>query len=216
MKKVALQEAGDTSDKILKAAKLLFAQYGYHGVSVKQITQKAGVNSALVSYHFGGKAQLYQTVLEQLAEKLTALAEKLKAARQRPLQGLLTFLDEMAMLFLQDPDSMHILYQEFLVPTKFGNEVVGSRLVSFYDQIADAFQNAKMLQSVKPESDNRRAAFILLSIFSFYLLTYNYEAVIESKKLHGANNFQRLHDLYVDYLRTVSTGKESIEYITEW
>lgn len=210
MKTVAAQSAKDTSEKILQAANRLFAQYGYHGVSVKQITQEAGANSALISYHFGGKAQLYQTMLEQLADKLTTLAEKLKTARQTPLQSLLAFLDEMALLFLQDPDSMHILYQEFLMPTRYGNDVVSRHFLVFYDQLAEAFENAKQQQSIKAESDSRRTVFVLFSIFSFYLLTYNYEAVSGSKRLPGATDFQRLHDLYVDYLKTISTGKEPI------
>ena len=49
MKKVASQSAKGTYEKILRAARLLFAQYGYHGVSVKKITQEAGANSVLVS-----------------------------------------------------------------------------------------------------------------------------------------------------------------------
>lgn len=210
MKTIAVQSARDTSEKIMRAAKRLFAQYGYHGVSVKQITQEAGANSALVSYHFGGKARLYQTMLEQLAEKLTVLAEKLKAVRQTPLQGILVFLDEIAMLFLQDPDSMHILYQEFLLPTRYGNDVVSKHFLVFYDRLVEAFEYAKAQQSLKPESDSRRTVFVLFSIFSFYLLTYNYEAVSESKRLPGATDFQRLHDVYVDYLKTISTGKEPI------
>ena len=210
MKTIAVQSTRDTSEKIMGAAKRLFAQYGYHGVSVKQITQEAGANSALVSYHFGGKARLYQTMLEQLAEKLTVLAEKLKAVRQTPLQGILAFLDEIAMLFLQDPDSMHILYQEFLTPTRYGNDVVSKHFLVFYDQLVEVFEYAKEQQSLKPESDSRRTVFVLFSIFSFYLLTYNYEALSESKRLPGATDFQRLHDVCADYLKTISTGKEPI------
>ena len=210
MKTVASQSSKDTPDKILQAAKRLFAQYGYHGVSVKQIAQEAGANSALISYHFGGKARLYQTVLEQLAGKLTALAEKLKAARQRPLQELLAFWDETARLFLQDLDSMYILYQEFLVPTDYGNDVVRRHFLVFYDQLVEAVETAKAQQSIRPESDSRRIVFVLFSISSFYLLTYKYEALSESKRLPGDNDFLRLHGVYAEYLKTISTGKESL------
>ena len=36
----------DTSAKIMQAAKELFAENGYDGVSIKNIAQLAGVNSA--------------------------------------------------------------------------------------------------------------------------------------------------------------------------
>ena len=211
MNTAASQSANDTSKNILRAAKRLFALCGYHGASVKQITREAGVNSALVSYHFGGKAQLYQKVLEQLADKLRNLVERLKTDRQSPLQDILSFLDGIANLFLQDPDSMHILYQEFLMPTQYGNAAVSKHFLLFYDELVEEFENAKAQQSVKQECDSRRTVFILFSIFSFYLLTYNYKAIAEFNRLPGANDFLRLHDVYVDYLNSISTGKEVLQ-----
>ncbi|MGH8309797.1 MAG: TetR family transcriptional regulator, partial [Steroidobacteraceae bacterium] len=42
-----------TPDRILDAAEQLFARRGFHGVSVRDITSEAGVDVALVNYHFG-------------------------------------------------------------------------------------------------------------------------------------------------------------------
>ena len=60
--------AKSVSDRIIESAIALFAVKGYEGVSVKELTQAAGVNSALISYYFGGKKELYSHVLStQLA-----------------------------------------------------------------------------------------------------------------------------------------------------
>ncbi len=53
----------DTKDVILDAAEVLFAEYGYDGTSLRDLTQEAGVNLAAVNYHFGGKEQLAAAVL---------------------------------------------------------------------------------------------------------------------------------------------------------
>ena len=49
--------------KILTAAESLFAQFGYEGASLRQITKKAKVNLAAINYHFGDKQALYCEVI---------------------------------------------------------------------------------------------------------------------------------------------------------
>jgi AcrR family transcriptional regulator len=63
LKKTALNVAGDGSrEKIFASAERLFAQRGFNGVSVRDIANDAGVNSALVGYYFGGKQGLLSEV----------------------------------------------------------------------------------------------------------------------------------------------------------
>jgi AcrR family transcriptional regulator len=59
-------------ERILDAAEQLFAQRGFHGVSLRDITQAAGVDVALVGYHFGGKRELLTAVFERRAEVLNS------------------------------------------------------------------------------------------------------------------------------------------------
>lgn len=54
-----------TSEKILNAAEELFAQSSYDAVSIRHITQKAGVKLALAHYHFGTKKALFDAVVKR-------------------------------------------------------------------------------------------------------------------------------------------------------
>jgi len=73
-------------ERILDAAERLFAQRGFYGVSLRDITQAAGVDVALVSYHFGGKRELFTAVFERRAEVLNReRLELLEGVRQRSL-----------------------------------------------------------------------------------------------------------------------------------
>ncbi|BDS07611.1 hypothetical protein NT6N_26510 [Oceaniferula spumae] len=54
----------DTREEILKAAWNLFAERGFEDVSVRDVTNAAGVNLASVSYHFGGKEGLIQETVK--------------------------------------------------------------------------------------------------------------------------------------------------------
>lgn len=63
-KKHAASKSGDSKELLLEAAKRVFAAKGYEGATVKDLADEAGVNVSLVSYHFGGKENLYKTCLE--------------------------------------------------------------------------------------------------------------------------------------------------------
>lgn len=61
------EEKVSTKDKILDAAEELFAERGYYGVSIREITRKAGVELALANYHFGPKEELFRHVIARRA-----------------------------------------------------------------------------------------------------------------------------------------------------
>src|SRR5665213_2308128 len=53
---------------ILNAAERCFAEDGFDGVSLRAITEAAGVDLALVNYHFGSKENLLREVIGRRAK----------------------------------------------------------------------------------------------------------------------------------------------------
>ncbi len=51
-----------TKERILEKAEALFAERGFHGVSIREITTAAKCNMASVHYHFNNKLNLYLEV----------------------------------------------------------------------------------------------------------------------------------------------------------
>ena len=75
-------------ERILDAAEQLFAQRGFYGVPLRDITRAAGVDVALVGYHFGGKRELFAAVFERRAEVLNReRLELLEEVRRAALPG---------------------------------------------------------------------------------------------------------------------------------
>lgn len=62
----------DTRRTLLDQARVSFATAGFDGASVRGITQSAGANLGAITYHFGGKEQLYLEVLREVVEPLAA------------------------------------------------------------------------------------------------------------------------------------------------
>jgi len=61
-----------TRDRLLAEATRLFAQRGFHAVSVRDIARAARANVAAVNYHFDGKLGLYRAVVRAAVEAMRA------------------------------------------------------------------------------------------------------------------------------------------------
>ena len=69
---------------ILLAAEKLFATHGFHGVSIRDIAQEAGVPLALVGYYYGAKHELYHAVFQSWQGSIDQRRERLRAAMATP------------------------------------------------------------------------------------------------------------------------------------
>lgn len=74
----------ETQEKIVTAARVVFAERGFEGASTHEIAKRAGVNQPLILYHFGSKERLWLAAAESI------LDEFLDGWRQRVewLEGL--------------------------------------------------------------------------------------------------------------------------------
>ena len=74
----------DRRHAILLAAEKLFAQHGYHAVTIRQIAEEAGVPLALVGYYFGPKHELFHAIFEHWSHSIEERLAGLKAVNNDP------------------------------------------------------------------------------------------------------------------------------------
>ena len=95
-----------TKDRILGAAEELFAQFGFSGTSLRQVTSRADVNIAAVNYHFGSKENLVNEVFRRRMDEMSAhrLAALKTALELHPgeLEPILAAFVEPALAIAQD------------------------------------------------------------------------------------------------------------------
>ncbi len=93
----ARADGATTRQAILRAARTRLIQVGYANLNVRDIAREAGVNHALIGYHFRGKQQLVLAVLDeanrQLLERQTGMYEGTDAA-SRQWQQACDFYEE--------------------------------------------------------------------------------------------------------------------------
>ncbi len=57
-------EKTDKKTDILKAAEMLFSEFGYEGTSTRQIAKESGANMAMINYYFGSKEGVFIEIME--------------------------------------------------------------------------------------------------------------------------------------------------------
>lgn len=80
----------ETQIKIIEAAEIEFAEMGYGGASIREITKRAGVNVAAINYHFGSKEVLFKELVRYRIEPINRLRIDLleKALRENDSKPL--------------------------------------------------------------------------------------------------------------------------------
>ena len=72
--------------RILKTARRVFGEYGYHGATTRMIAEAVGIDASTMYYHWGEKSDLYEAVVLDVHEDLKVkLADVERIIRGRPL-----------------------------------------------------------------------------------------------------------------------------------
>lgn len=72
-------------EKLLDAAEKLFALFGYHGASMRDIAGEAGVPLGLATYYFESKEELFrQVIMRRAADHVGNIAASLKEVAKDP------------------------------------------------------------------------------------------------------------------------------------
>jgi AcrR family transcriptional regulator len=74
-----MAETVDSRAAILDAAKLLFMQEGFRGISMRQIAEAVGVTKAALYYHFKDKEELFVAIVEQYLLEMAVLIDEVTA-----------------------------------------------------------------------------------------------------------------------------------------
>ncbi len=167
MTTTASKETKGAREKILDVAEEFFREGSFVDVSVRDLTEKAGVNVASVNYHFGSKRKLYLEVLRRIFAsfaqmKITKLGQEFPQDKAPDLRKLIEtyvgiylgseealqrtqgFLSLIARELSDDSDAMELLMEELVIPV-----------------------NALMKQAIhkaRPQMDEKHIALCLSSI----------------------------------------------------
>jgi len=71
------KHSSDTKEVIFLTAARLFAQKGYNGVSMREISEQSGVTKPTIYYYFGSKAGIYEELIDTGMQHILSSFEKI-------------------------------------------------------------------------------------------------------------------------------------------
>ena len=110
--------------RILKIARQLFGEYGYHGTTTRMIAQRVGIDISTLYYHWGEKGDLYEAVVldinEDLRQQLVAVE---KIIHGRPLAKRMDIsIDRIVAFLFQHPEISNLVLFRYFGKTRPGNQ----------------------------------------------------------------------------------------------
>lgn len=103
-----------TRQALKRAAAALFARRGFKGATADAIARRAGVNKAMINYHFGGKRGLYTSIVREPFLALRGRLQAIAASREPPADRLRAFVAVFAETVAEAPGFPAMLLREIV------------------------------------------------------------------------------------------------------
>ena len=128
-------KAAERRATILAVAKVLFADKGYHGVSVDEIAKRLGVSPAVLYQHFPSKEALYESVLNEISEKRESYVDAVLSEPSDFKSVLLGMTQLFVNSISRDPDYLRMELMSALEDAPAAQHFFENRWRSFADYI---------------------------------------------------------------------------------
>ena len=135
----------DKREHILVVAEQLFGSNGFDGTSVRDIALEAGVNLAMISYYFGSKEKLLESLIEYRSKYTMGILEELsKDESLDPMGKIEKLVDFYVDRIINNPQFHNIMHHQAGSPR---SEEIRERIISLkmnnYAQIKKIFQEGQ-------------------------------------------------------------------------
>jgi AcrR family transcriptional regulator len=89
-------------DAILEASIAVMSEHGYHGTSVRDIAERAGLSPAALYHHFASKHDLLATIMDRGIEELLRRTRAARDTADGPVATLRSIVDAHVRFHLED------------------------------------------------------------------------------------------------------------------
>ena len=147
------RSAERTRERLVEAARSVFAKHGLAGASVGDIAQKAHVSAAMINHHFGGKLELYRFCLQGFGElRLQAIDKHLVVPQsQEEFRIRLEMLvNELFDLHVEHREVVNILLRDLDVADQWGKGIE-KLLYEFTPRFSKFFELAQQQRFIRAD-----------------------------------------------------------------
>ena len=107
-----MENFNEKQTQILQVAEKLFAEKGFDGTSIREISKESNVNVAMVSYYFGSKEKLLESLIVYRTSDLKNILKDISLEILNPIQKIEKFIQLYIERINNNRDFHHILLFE--------------------------------------------------------------------------------------------------------
>jgi TetR/AcrR family transcriptional regulator len=179
----------DARTKLLEAALPLFPQKGFAGVSIRELADAAGVNSAAISYYFGGKEGLYAAVLEMMFAHIDAAVMAVDPEKTASEEIVKHYARSALAIHQRCPYFIKYLYMELNSPTIFFESIVKKSIGKIYKLLYQSFSRGIEKGHFRSDLDPSYAAVSLAGIINLYFIVKPVRRLIIPERNNGDETY---------------------------
>lgn len=182
----------NSREKYLTVSLELFSQYGYYGVSVRDISKKVGVSESALYKHYKSKSQILEEIINIATEKFNEFSKKVSIENSSIRHTMSETYIQLYCFYVED-DFMN-KFRKIMVISQYQTEEARKRYedmfikksITYYEEVFDKILRQKNIKNV----NSKLMAYELYSVL--YLLLQQYDNPL-SKDIEIVKKLLRLH-----------------------
>ena len=188
---------------ILRAAKKLFAQRGFGGVSLDHIAREVGASKQNLLYYFPSKEELYRRVLHGVLDVWLSYMDAMSQRPDDPERAIREYIAGKLRFSREHPDDSRVYANEVVSGAPLFSEEIAQRVIPAL-QADVAIFNRWAEQGLCRPVDGRHLMILLWASTQVYADWASQIGLVLGKSELEAEDFQAAENLIVDMvLRTV-------------
>lgn len=168
-------DPAERKKNILQAAKIVFAEKGYHDAGVADIIDKAGIARGTFYLYFKSKSEVFSALIENIIQAMVEqLIEPSFEDESTILDIFMTNINKLKKHFFKDPDAAKVLINETFALDPDAAEHFNKmryRLVMWMVDLVKEAQNRGILRPLNPEILAFGFMGVLKEVFESYLVS---------------------------------------------
>lgn len=150
-------------EKILAASVRLFAEYGYHAATMRDIAKMAGIQAASIYYHYPSKQTLLVEIMESHMRQLNANLERIISKPHTFQQCLFEAVSNHILLHTTYKSEFFIIDTEIRALESDNRQKILA-LRDHYEKLIQELLHEGMIQGVLRQTDIKISSYVIIAM----------------------------------------------------
>jgi len=167
LNKQAIQKA-----KLLASAEVLLAEKSYANITIRELAQHSGVNSAMVSYYFTNKEGLFVALLDEMSSKHFIVMH----AITQSVDPIKTFIETILAMLTKNNGLARLIHHEFSTGNSTSKSTLSDIFIDRFPKKMASFI-PQLVKSNTLIKDDRKAKYAAFSLVTMLITPFIHKSI---------------------------------------